>query len=73
MVPETIVGKIVGCICALSGVLLIAIPVTVIVSNFIRIYHHNQRDDKRIVQNVSSIKDFMKSHLKKIIILYRKL
>ncbi|XP_040180204.1 potassium voltage-gated channel subfamily D member 1 [Rana temporaria] len=47
MVPDTIAGKIFGSICSLSGVLVIALPVPVIVSNFSRIYHQNQRADKR--------------------------
>ncbi|XP_068172108.1 A-type voltage-gated potassium channel KCND3-like [Antennarius striatus] len=47
MVPKTIAGKIFGSICSLSGVLVIALPVPVIVSNFSRIYHQNQRADKR--------------------------
>uniref|UniRef100_A0A3Q3LJA5 Potassium voltage-gated channel subfamily D member 3 n=1 Tax=Mastacembelus armatus TaxID=205130 RepID=A0A3Q3LJA5_9TELE len=50
MVPKTIAGKIFGSICSLSGVLVIALPVPVIVSNFSRIYHQNQRADKRRTQ-----------------------
>ena len=52
MVPGTIAGKIVGGVCSLSGVLVIALPVPVIVSNFSRIYHQNQRADKRKAQRV---------------------
>uniref|UniRef100_A0A3Q3LUK5 A-type voltage-gated potassium channel KCND1 n=1 Tax=Mastacembelus armatus TaxID=205130 RepID=A0A3Q3LUK5_9TELE len=52
MVPKTIAGKIFGSICSLSGVLVIALPVPVIVSNFSRIYHQNQRADKRRTQKV---------------------
>lgn len=54
MVPATIAGKIVGGVCSLSGVLVIALPVPVIVSNFSRIYHQNQRADKRKAQRVST-------------------
>ncbi|KAL4226245.1 Potassium voltage-gated channel subfamily D member 3 [Mactra antiquata] len=50
IVPKTIPGKLVGSLCSLSGVLVIALPVPVIVSNFSRIYHQNQRADKRKAQ-----------------------
>lgn len=50
MVPSTMVGKLIGGVCSLSGVLVIALPVPVIVSNFSRIYHQNQRADKRKAQ-----------------------
>lgn len=53
MVPDTITGKIVGGVCSLSGVLVIALPVPVIVSNFSRIYHQSQRADKRKAQKVN--------------------
>ncbi|KAI6207042.1 hypothetical protein M3Y94_00984600 [Aphelenchoides besseyi] len=48
--PSTVSGKIVGGVCSLSGVLVIALPVPVIVSNFSRIYHQSQRADKRKAQ-----------------------
>uniref|UniRef100_A0A915L1G5 Potassium channel voltage dependent Kv4 C-terminal domain-containing protein n=1 Tax=Romanomermis culicivorax TaxID=13658 RepID=A0A915L1G5_ROMCU len=50
MVPHTPFGKLVGGVCSLSGVLVIALPVPVIVSNFSRIYHQSQRADKRRAQ-----------------------
>ncbi|VUZ53353.1 unnamed protein product [Hymenolepis diminuta] len=43
-------GKIFGGICSLSGVLVIALPVPVIVSNFARIYQQSQQADKKISQ-----------------------
>lgn len=59
MVPSTIAGKIFGSICSLSGVLVIALPVPVIVSNFSRIYHQNQRADKRRAQQVTASSVFV--------------
>jgi len=50
MVPRTIAGKLFGSLCSLSGVLVIALPVPVIVSNFGRIYSQSQRQDKRRAQ-----------------------
>jgi len=52
MVPTSIVGKIVGGVCSLAGVLMIALPIPVIVSNFSRIYHQSQKADKRKAQQV---------------------
>lgn len=42
MVPRTYVGMFVGALCALAGVLTIALPVPVIVSNFAMYYSHTQ-------------------------------
>ena len=55
MVPKSPLGKLIGGICSLSGVLVIALPVPVIVSNFSRIYHQNQRADKRKAQKVGTV------------------
>jgi potassium voltage-gated channel Shaw-related subfamily C protein 1 len=42
MTPKTYVGMFIGSICALTGVLTIALPVPVIVSNFAMFYSHTQ-------------------------------
>uniref|UniRef100_A0AC35U620 BTB domain-containing protein n=1 Tax=Rhabditophanes sp. KR3021 TaxID=114890 RepID=A0AC35U620_9BILA len=45
-VPRTYLGMLVGSVCALMGVLTIALPVPVIVSNFARFYSHAQARSK---------------------------
>lgn len=46
MTPKTYVGMFVGSACALMGVLTIALPVPVIVSNFTMFYTHTQARSK---------------------------
>ncbi|XP_021365235.1 potassium voltage-gated channel protein Shaw-like isoform X5 [Mizuhopecten yessoensis] len=46
MAPKTYVGMFVGALCALMGVLTIALPVPVIVSNFALFYSHTQARSK---------------------------
>ena len=42
MTPKTTTGRLFGCICALAGVLTIALPVPIIVSNFNFFYRSNK-------------------------------
>lgn len=46
MAPKTYLGMLVGSMCALTGVLTIALPVPVIVSNFAMFYSHSQARTK---------------------------
>ena len=46
MVPKTYMGMVVGGLCALTGVLTIALPVPVIVANFAMYYSHTQARSK---------------------------
>ncbi|XP_077469150.1 potassium voltage-gated channel subfamily A member 10 [Stigmatopora argus] len=52
MCPITLGGKMVGTLCAIAGVLTIALPVPVIVSNFNYFYHReNEAEDKLSLEN----------------------
>ncbi|KAH7696814.1 Voltage-gated potassium channelShaw-family (KCNCKv3-like) alpha-subunit, partial [Aphelenchoides avenae] len=46
VVPKTYLGMVVGSLCALMGVLTIALPVPVIVTNFSNLYSHTQARSK---------------------------
>lgn len=46
-VPRTNLGKVIGAICALTGVLTIALPVPIIVSNFTYFYQRQMEDNER--------------------------
>ncbi|XP_075258124.1 potassium voltage-gated channel protein Shaw-like [Convolutriloba macropyga] len=46
LVPKSYPGKMIGFLCAVAGVLTIALPVPVIVSNFASFYQHSQARKK---------------------------
>lgn len=59
MRPVTMWGKIVGSLCAIAGVLTIALPVPVIVSNFNYFYHREiEADEKQVYVHVDSFSSY---------------
>ncbi|XP_048885527.1 potassium voltage-gated channel subfamily A member 5 [Brienomyrus brachyistius] len=64
MRPVTVGGKIVGSLCAIAGVLTIALPVPVIVSNFNYFYHRETDQDQSSLRDDLTI-DHTAGELKK--------
>ncbi|XP_051548455.1 shaker-related potassium channel tsha2-like [Myxocyprinus asiaticus] len=71
MYPITIGGKIVGSMCAIAGVLTIALPVPVIVSNFNYFYRRENNEEELVqythvtcCQQSASLTDYKKSDSK---------
>ncbi|KAJ8023923.1 Potassium voltage-gated channel subfamily A member 2 [Holothuria leucospilota] len=59
MKPQSTGAKIVGSLCAITGVLTIALPVPVIVSNFNYFYHREAENDEGTYSHVQSGPGFM--------------
>lgn len=64
--PQTYLGMLVGSFCALTGVLTIALPVPVIVSNFAMFYSHSQARSKmpKKKRNIVAIEHPVPQHRK---------
>ncbi|CAG5102884.1 Similar to Sh: Potassium voltage-gated channel protein Shaker (Drosophila melanogaster) [Cotesia congregata] len=55
LIPVGVWGKIVGSLCAIAGVLTIALPVPVIVSNFNYFYHRETDQEEMQSQNFNHV------------------
>lgn len=50
MYPATIGGKVLGSVCAITGVILIAMPISLLANNFASVYNSKAKKE-RIIKN----------------------
>ena len=48
--PLIFAGKLIGACCAVSGVLLMALPIPIVVSNFAEFYKETEKKEKQLAR-----------------------
>ena len=52
VVPTTFMGKVIGCLCAVFGVLVIGLPIPIIGTSFNNFYAREKRREKAMIENL---------------------
>ncbi|XP_052778517.1 potassium voltage-gated channel subfamily B member 1-like [Mya arenaria] len=55
-VPETVLGHVIACACAVCGVIILALPIGVISSNFYRFYNYHKYAERRLTEYGAHLK-----------------
>ncbi|CAH1268152.1 KCND3 [Branchiostoma lanceolatum] len=81
LVPQSYMGKFIGGVCCISGILLITLPVSITVSNFSRLYHQvmdrtdlrqHRLEDMQVPDNFQLQYDHMMACLGKVFVREKK-